>query len=428
VLLVLGCPAFFTYAVKYSLKADLFIAACLLFLTGAYRLVRQPPRAGPRRYEAPGRELQIATIFGVIGIVGSALLLVDGYLSGLEISLTFLLDNLSQLRTDTIDKAADAFNRGAIGTLGGLAAPCGVLCILAAVKLGRDGSRTLRRLAVANYLLIIPVALAVFTGRAALVNVSVLIVISLYLSRERLVRLTPRSVAIASVALISVWFLSTTWIERRQGGVDAIDTLEKTQRATPAPWLNTLSQVNPSIATATVSFAYFASPMPTFHFYVESPPLPGPYYGAYSFPQPARFVGTLAGTWTRDQWSRMRQEIYTPINKQGYFDNVWATWPRDLLVDFGYLGSLGFCALFGAFMAWARNQSQRTNAVHYHCFEVLACFVLGFGAFTSFMWDAFIGQAFFLAFVFMFAVRAEWQHSARGVRATKRVGNKPLDA
>jgi hypothetical protein len=205
---------------------------------------------------------------------------------------------------------------------------------------------------------------------------------------------------------LGVWYLATSWIETREQNASSTLLLEKTQRAKLSPWLNSLAQRDASIATATVSVGYFASPLPTLHYYLRSASAPGPYYGAYSFPLPARFLGTIAGTWTRDQWYGLRQEIYAPISSGGYFDNVWAMWPRDLLVDFGYLGAILFCGLFGAFMAWARNRFQMTGALHYHYFEVLATFVLGFGAFTSFMWEAFIAQAFYVSIALMFVVRA----------------------
>ena len=70
---------------------------------------------------------------------------------------------------------------------------------------------------------------------------------------------------------------------------------------------------------------------------------------------------------------------------------------RDLLADFGYIGAILFCALFGGFLAWARNRYEMTGALHYHYLEIIACFTLGFGAFTSFLFESFVAYAFLFA-------------------------------
>ena len=141
---------------------------------------------------------------------------------------------------------------------------------------------------------------------------------------------------------------------------------------------------------------------------MEQQATPGPYYGQYSFPLPARVVKTLLGNWDRGDWYSIRQAVYAPIESRNYFGNVWATWLRDLLIDFGAVVAILFCAAAGAFMAWARNRHEMTGALHYHYFEVLACFSLGFGAFTSFLFDPFLAIPFFMAFVVMAFVRLSW--------------------
>lgn len=402
--LVLGSPLFFAYRVDYSIKADAFIAACLVVITLAYRLVRLPPRTAPRRYADCPQELQMAKVMGVLGVAGCLLLLANARAAGLQFSVSYLLDNLGSIRTERVKALANSTSREAIETLGVLAAPCGVLCILVAVKLGHDAGRRLQALAVINFVLIAAVSLTVFAGRATLVNVALLAFISLYLGRRRVLSFKPRTLLIASVVAFGGWYLATSWLGTREQQTTTIRILEQTQRAELRPWIERLAQRDESIALAMVSVGYFGSPIPTFHFYLGAPTLPGPFYGAYSYPLPGRVLGTINGTWTPEQWFGIRQEIFAPITGRGYFGNVWATWLRDVLVDFGYLGAIFFCGLFGAFMAWARNRSQAIGALHYHFFEVIACFTLGFGAFTSFMFDPFVSYPFFLALAVMFFV------------------------
>ncbi|MEJ7783715.1 MAG: hypothetical protein WKF96_02855 [Solirubrobacteraceae bacterium] len=403
--LLLASPILFTYSVRYSLEADVFIGVCLTVTTALYLIVRRLPRDPPSQYTG-ALELRAASVMGVLGIAGCLLLLADARASGLQFSVTYLLDNLNQIRDSQFEALAESSDRGAIGTVGGLAAPCGLLCILAAVRLGRNAGRTLLTLAVVNALLIAVISLGVLAGRATITNVVLLSIVSLYLSGRRLFVLGARRTLIAVVAVIGAWYLSTSWVATREDDTAADYILEETQRAQVRPWLKSVTGGNESSSLALVTIGYFASPIPTLHYYLADRDLPGPFYGAYSFPLPARLVGTVDGTWTRTEWYSLRQEVFTPIASRGYFDNVWSTWLRDLLVDFGHLGAILFCALFGSFMAWARNRSDLTGALHYHYLEVIACFTMGFGAFTSFLFNAFMFIPFVAALIIMCVVRA----------------------
>ena len=253
--------------------------------------------------------------------------------------------------------------------------------MLAAVRLGPQADRALRTVAVINFVLIAIVSLGVLAGRATITNVVLLVLLSMYLS-GRFFRVTPRTVVLAAVAVVSVWYLSTSWIstlaEQRQlhrlehGTIETHrpgDTARNAAASSAASASPARAASLPTtgrdegVGLALVSIGYFASPIPTFHYYLQTPTLPGPFYGAYSFPLAARFVGTIDGTWTREQWYGLREEIYAPISSRGYFANVWSTWMRDLLVDFGYLGAGIFCALFGGMTARARNRPEATGAL-----------------------------------------------------------------
>jgi len=151
------------------------------------------------------------------------------------------------------------------------------------------------------------------------------------------------------------------------------------------------------VGVGLVSLGYFASPLPTLAFYLQQGSVPGPFWGRYSFPLPARAAETVTGTEAPLRWIDVRHEVFAPLEGAGYFGNVYATWLRDLVTDFGYVGAVLFCALFGAFMAWARNAFERTGAVHYHWLQVLACFTLGFGAFAGVLFFAFVSVPFIVA-------------------------------
>lgn len=400
--LVLGSPLLFSYAVHYSLAADAFVAASLSAATIFYVTVRRPRLPLGRVYAPRPTELRIARWLGGLGAIGCVLLCAN---AGLSLSLADFVTNLSAIRTDNFDRLADSGNpAGHIAFVAAVIASCGVLTIIASVRVGRDGGRLLRWLAAINFVLLTIVSLGVYAGRATIVNIVLLAVISLYLSGRRVSAFRPRTFAIAGLTLISAWYLATTFLGTRETNTNAVAILDGTQRAQTRPWIQHAIENDESLGLAVVSLGYFASPIPTLAFYIDGP-VPGPFYGRYSYPLISRAVGSLTGTWSRDEWFTTRQEIYAPIEARNYFGNVWATLLRDLLVDFGYIGATMFCAALGAFIAWARNQYERVGSLHYHYFEVLGTFTLGFGAFTSFLWSSFLAVPFFLALIIMVALR-----------------------
>jgi hypothetical protein len=404
--LLLGSPILFEYAVDYSLEADAFVAACLTAVTIFYLFFRRAPRPVPPTYEKRAQEILVAKLLGMTGTLGCLLLLADAYFNaGLHFSISYLLDNLSAIRTENFDTLASAASRGGrMLFLGTYFAPCAVLSVVAAVRLGQAGGRLLRMLGIVNFALIAALSLLVYAGRATVINVALLGLISLFVSGRRLSPFRPRTLLLGTLLLISVWYLSTSWLGTRENDASTVAILDETQRAELRPWIKGAAENDPNLGLAMVSLGYFASPVPTLAFYMQQP-IPGPFYGAYSYPLAARVVGTFNGTWTRDQWIATRRMIYAPIEARGYFGNVWATWLRDLLVDFGYIGAIVFCVLFGAFMSWTRNRYELTGALHYHYLEVIACFTLGFGAFTSFMWWSFLAIPFLLALAIMVGIR-----------------------
>ena len=287
----------------------------------------------------------MARYLGVAGATGCVLLLVEARLTtGLQLSLGYLTDNLSMIRNDQFAGLAAGADRGVLGTVGAFIAPAAVLHFVAAVRLGRVGGKWLHALAALNYVLVAAVSIMVFAGRATIVNLSLIALVSMYLAGRRFFRLRPRHVLMAALAVSSVWFLGTSFLGARQERPNATVVLEKTQRSTlRAPFADLAARSN-ALGLAGVSVGYFASPLPTLTFYMSLDG-PGPFYGAYSYPLPARVVGTVAGTWSRDSWVSLRREIYAPIEQQGYFGNVWSTILRDLAVDFGVIGAIISCGL-----------------------------------------------------------------------------------
>lgn len=400
--IVLMSLPIFEYRVEYSLKADVFVAGCLVAATVMYFATRRPSRTPPETSWNRQRELAVVKVLAGLGLLGCTLLLVDAGAKGTQFSFSYLLDNLTFIRAEVFKDDSEVF-AGPLALTGRFLAPCALLVILAAARLGRREGRWVVWLGVLSFALTAIISLFVYAGRAHLFYALLLVLVSVYVGGRRL-KLSPRTLLVALGLVASVWYFSVTWFDKREGGVETESVLEETQRATLHPLVAPAVRSNQAVGAALLNLGYFSSPLPTLSFYVQQEPLPGPYWGRYSYPLPGAVAVKATDTPSGD-WRALRKEIYAPLDAAGYFSNVWATWLRDLLVDFGYIGAVIYCGLFGAFVAWARNRYESTGSLHYHFLEVLSCFVLAFGAFTSLLWDSWIANAFFAAIGVMFAVR-----------------------
>lgn len=407
--LAVSAPVF-TYAVPYSVKADLFVAACLGALTAFYRGFRAPPREPPVPANLE-RQIRLAKVLGVAGIVGCVLLVVS---SGTNLSVRYLLQNLASIRSAGFDSLENPGAGSPVTVLGAILGSCSMLSVIVAARLGRAGGRAVVVLGVVNFFSIAAVGLFVYAGRTTLFYVASLVLISMFLSGRKILRASLRTVLVVSLVLVSGWYFSVSWVQSRERRINPEAILADTQRAAYRDWLAPIARQDEALGVALVSLGYAASPLPSLAFYIENGDPPGPFWGAYSYPLPTRLVESAAGVQTPRPWIDIRQEVFAPYESSGYLGNVYATWLRDLLIDFGYLGAFVFCCLFGGFMAMARNAFERTGALHYHCFEVLACFTFAFGAFAGVLFFTFLSTAFFLTFAMMFAARVTFSEVPTG--------------
>jgi len=394
----------FHYRVGYSVSADMFVAASLFAVTVGYFVIRHEPIESPASSSNIRGEAIVANWLALLGIIGSLLLLADARSRGTQVSLSYLLNNLSTIRAAVFDNLAQTTSHTAV--VGSYLAPCSFLSIIAAAKLGRAGGRLLTFLASTSFVLVAIAGLFVYGGRTVLFCVISLLGISLYLGGKRIFTVTPKRLILAVLVVVGVWYFSVSWLNTREGKINTEAILLNTQRAEYRPWIAPIARRNDAVGTALISLGYFSSPLPTLSFYVQQPSRPGPFWGGYSYPLAARTLGKLTGQYGPERWFQIRAEIFAPLESAGYAGNVWGTWLRDLLVDFGYVGTVLYCFVFGAFMAWVRNHFERTGELHYHYLEVLACFTLAFGAFQSVVWYTFMANAFFVAVAIMLAVRA----------------------
>lgn len=385
----------FSYQVDYSVVADAFVAGCLLVTTTGYFVVRTTPRAPPTTYGEKSREIRLSKLLAVFGIVGCLLLFIDAQAGGAQLSLSYFLENLNATRAAGFEDLERSQAGTPMAVVGGLLASCGFLGLIGAARFARGGGRSLVVLGVITFILIGSVSLLVYAGRTTLFLAVFVVLASFYISGRRILPRSPKIILLAVALIVGGWYVSVSFVETREQRFNPESILRSTQRAEYRPWIALVARGDRAVGVSLVSLGYFSSPLPTLSFYVHQKPLPGPFWGRYSFPLPAR-AAALGGVHT-ERWIDIRREVFGPLESANYFGNVYSTWLRDLLVDFGYLGAVLFSGCFGAFMAWARNSFERTGALRYHWLDVLACFTFGFGAFAGLLFFTLLSVAFFIA-------------------------------
>jgi hypothetical protein len=223
---------------------------------------------------------------------------------------------------------------------------------------------------------------------------------------------------LAGVLLSSVaFFFATSWLMERQGlDFNAEAALFLTHRATYHTLVERVARADEATALMLLSLSYFASPITTLSYYMQQPDLPGPLWGAYSYPLPMRMIGRLLGDYDPNAWITARRLVFAPLESGGGFANVWPTWLRDLYVDFGWLGALVYLSLFSAFMAWARNRFEKNGYMEFHHLEVLAAMTAAFGAFQNTLAFATTAYAFFIALLMLLIRRLKFRSEPRILR------------
>lgn len=391
------------FNVDYSVRADLFAAGCIASLSLAYIAVRRRPLVPPAS-PLPRLERKVTRATLWVGLGGCGLLLLNAWMDGTPLSVTGLIGNLADVREFTNDPT-EQLARGTqpMFLLGVHLAAFAYVGMLATVLLGRARvGRSTIYLACASFVGVAAVSLLVFAGRTILFNGALLLLVGFYLAGKKF-KVKPRTIVVGIFVVIAAWFFSVSYFTAREGtNFNTRYYLKTLERAEVPDYLKPTVARDPNLGSALVSYGYFASPLPSLSWYVQQRPTPGPYWGSYSYPLLTQLEQKLVGA--AQPWTVTRRQIFDVMEKRGYAGNIWPTWLRDLLVDWGYFGAMVFCGLFGAFMAWARNRYERTGLAHYFLLESIAALTFAFGAFQNLLWVNVYQTVLIAALVFWAAV------------------------
>ena len=407
---VLVAVPLLSYDVAYSLRVDALVAGSLLAATTGYLLVRvrRPARSTGvlvvpiRSYRH--KERTVYLVFAALGVVGGVMLLIDVQNSGTTLSLSYLVTNLTSIRSTAIDSSQPV--RSLLFNIGLYLLSCSYVAVIAATILRRSEGALFRVVSIASLVMIAAVSLFAFGGRTIIVNAVLLLLAAAYLRGGRVRVFKARTVVGITLLALTTWYLATSYFSTREGDVSVDYYLSHLERAKLRPWIGSAARNNAGVGSAVINFGYFASPLATLSWYDQQRERPGPFWGQYSYPLATRVLSETRGT---QSWIAVRREVFAPLESAGYAGNVWGTWLRDLVVDFGYLGTLVYCFAFAGFMGWARNGFERTGAVHYHVLEVLACVTLAFGAFQGLLPANVFSGTFLAAIGAMLVVRLQLQ-------------------
>jgi hypothetical protein len=168
-----------------------------------------------------------------------------------------------------------------------------------------------------------------------------------------------------SVILGFVWVSSTYFLESRVAGQDAGSLLFRTHRANFSDEAWGVIKNDKSMQYMLFTASYATTPVATLSYYLELPDSrqPGPFYGEYNFPPLGRWIRRLTFTGDPESWDKARYEIFKPLIDINFGGNVWATFPRDLIADFGKIGALIFLFMMGALSQGLHN-SQNMSPSH----------------------------------------------------------------
>ena len=415
--LVLIALPLLVFKVEYSIRTDLFVAAALLLQTAGYLLIRLHGRPQnltqpvARTERAWGKEIRISLVFAVLGIVGNLILLRSADVS---INFVVLIQDLENIRNSTFEDLT-GLQRTGLEVAGSYLASASALAIISGAyffsvrKTIPDQFqrlvRTLLWLAAINFALATLVSLFVYGGRVALVVGVLLFVLAIVLRGGKLLKVSPMRLVVATAAIVTIFFFSTAWLAAREKVTDPATLLRGSQRAEYHPLVEPFVRDSESTGMFLLSVGYYSSPLPTLSYYLERDATPGPLWGQYSYPLLARMYHRVVGTINPPTWLDTRDDVFWPLESAGYPGNVWATWLRDLIVDFGYSGALLFVFCFGALLAFARNRFDQTGSAMWHNLEVIGVLTLVFAPFQNMLWYTQVADAFFFAIIALVLVR-----------------------
>ena len=374
-LFLLTMPLFKYFEAFNELSAAYLVAVLLSFSTGSvaaafwnHRRNRKPLPAGSPDNVAAFGAVNVSSrwIYSLLtmGLIGTALLMLNTLLGG-SLSLTdrFDSDNFGAVRAAHMMAAESRIGplfgpATLMSSIGGLGVAF-VFYLRGSRLAAIENFRLMFRLAILVLLINVVIGIVGFGSRMFAVFAVVIAFVAFLEGRwsigETILVKKPSLkgflviLCAALVTLVVLWSAATVFLEKRVQQQSPQSLLFRTHRASFDPVLYSLTRNDKAAQYFFFSLSYFTTPIPTLAFYLDLPEShqPGPFFGQYNFPAIARWTRRLTFSGDPYAWDKARFEVFRPLGDIGFGMNVWSTLIRDLIADFGKLGTLLFLAFVG---------------------------------------------------------------------------------
>lgn len=359
----------------------------------------------------PKRKLPSYFIPGLLGlgVAGGALLILNAYLTG-GLTLTERLDgsNAALIR--------EAFMNSSESRIGPLFGPAstaynlgfGALIIYAAYagSIGWKAAKEQRLvfLASAAFVLTSSVFSIFFAGGRITIVLLILMASLAYYGGHKIrqrsavhTEITPArrkyqkiliSAITATLLSTGLWYSSTSFLENRTASAEPESLLFSTHRARFSEETEQIAFKSKDIGYALFTLSYISTPIPTYLYYLDLPKTRRvePQWGQYSFPVIARYALRITGQFTPLYWDNARAEAFRPLADMNLGANVWATLNRDLLVDFGKVGTFVFMFALGVICQYIFKRERESSNTKWTPISALLKLLLLFSGLTSLLY------------------------------------------
>jgi hypothetical protein len=380
-LILLSFPIY-SYQEEFTYWSGSYMCLALLaFPLGAVTATFAKPRKTLPTWSVSRPDSTKRLLFWLLagGIIGGLLASLNSYLSG-GLSLSDRLDSQNAQLIRTLHMEGEESRIGPLFGPANTAYALGGIGLIIYFALKGASNKiefkpsSLTKLAVIGFISVSTLYSVIFAGGRITIVINILLSTIAYSSArwalgEKAFNIKSSPIMQIVILLLTIftgtmlWLSSTTFLEKRTAKAEPEVLLYRTHRAKFSPEIQNLTTYSKSAGYAIFTLSYLSTPIPTLVFYSDLPGnrLPGPLWGQYSFPVLARYITRAVGTYDPNDWTESRVAVFGPLQDINFGTNVWATLIRDLLVDFGFLGSVIFMAVLG-FIAQTLYINEKQNA------------------------------------------------------------------
>ena len=350
----------FVYVVLIHL---LFTTGCILGTTFAL--------GGPRPVFSQARPFLpswFMTFMLGSGFIGIFVFFLDFHLSSsLSLAERFSFSNISRIKFEYANPTRVPTFGGMITFIGYYAyglGQLGLMCFAYRLHGKMHISWLDRRLAYALMVAIVANSVFVTGGRVELIMLMLMYVLAARLGSGASIRNKIKKkflIIFGSAVVFTVLLLfSIALLADRIGGDEFAVTILYTAHnaANVGPIYDIFGRIE-GYSVLSLQLSYLTAPVPYLGVFLEVYENADPelFFGLLNFAPLLAALNFFIGFVDSSQIGAAAHARTAVLSNQGYFGNVWGTLARELLVDFGYYGTLAFFAFFGFLAGFLRIRS-----------------------------------------------------------------------